>query len=461
MTYYDYDVIVIGGGTAGLGAYRTAKSLRKKALIIEKNDFVTTCASVGCMPSKLLIAAAENMHEINKSSQFGINVENVTIDSKKLLGRVRSERDRFVGFVKAGAEKIDINDRIIGEAKFIDKNTIEVNGKRYSANAFVIATGSRVFYPPLFEGLENDVLTNESVFEIEDIPQSMAVFGAGVIGLELGFAFHNLGTKISLFNRHSRLLRLSEDINNYLVKHIEDSFPFYYKEEVTKIKKVENNGKVQFDIYYGSEIKTVDKILIAVGRKPNIDNIGIHNHSIIREKYNAETTQLGKENLFLAGDVNDDLSLLHVAANEGVVAGKNAANYPNVKLRDYKNVNLTVVFASPQIMQIGFIPRDLAGIVKGQASFDDQGRSRVMLKNKGMLNVYFNARTHCFLGAEMIGPSAEHIAHLLAWQIEKNTILEELLEMPFYHPTIEEGVRTAFRDAGSKVTLHNKYKPLN
>lgn len=453
MNNFEYDVIIIGGGTAGLGAYRTIKAMGKKVLIIEKGEFVTTCANVGCMPSKLLIAAAENMHEIKTSSQFGINVGNISVDSKKLLKRVRAERDRFVGFVKSGADKIPEKDKVIGLAKFLDKNTIEVNHIKYTANAFVIATGSRVSYLPVFSGLEDELLTNESIFEIEDIPSSMAVFGAGVIGLELGFAFHHLETEITMFNRSKRLLKLNSEINQYLTNHIKSCFEFETDNLVEKIEKITIGNKVNYKLYFGDKTKVVEKILVAVGRKPNIDNLGLENHSKDLGIYNSLTTQLGKSNLFLAGDVNTDLSLLHVAAKEGSIAAKNAVNFPHVKNREYTNVPLSIVFSSPQIMQVGKtvdLPDD---VIKGQVSFEDQGRSRVMLKNKGMLNVYFDSTNHYLIGAEMIGPNAENIAHLLAWQIEQNASLEQLLEMPFYHPVVEEGVRTAFRDAASKINL--------
>lgn len=451
MKKFDYDVIVIGGGTAGLGAYRTVKAEGKTALIVEKNDFVTTCASVGCMPSKLLIAAAENMHEIQKSAQFGINVASVEIDAKKLFARVRSERDRFVGFVKAGAEKIAQEDRVIGNAQFVDANTIEVNGVKYSANAFVIATGSRVFNLPFLKGFENEILTNENVFELNEIPSSIAVFGAGVIGLELGFAFHHLGSKITMFNRGDSIVRLNDDINEYVLNHIKSSFNFEGEHGVEKVERVQVNGKTHYKLHYNNKTVVVEKILVAAGRKANIDNLGLENHSKSLGEYNYETTQLGNSNLFLAGDVNPDLALLHVAAKEGPIAAKNAIRFPNVEARAYTNVPLSIIFSSPQIMQVGKTTKLPVDVIKGQVSFDDQGRSRVMLKNKGMLNVYFDSASHKFIGAEMIGPDAEHIAHLLAWQIEQGATLEQLLEMPFYHPVVEEGVRTAFRDAATKV----------
>lgn len=448
MNKYDYDVIIIGGGTAGLGAYRKAKSLGKSALIIEGNDFVTTCANVGCMPSKLLIAVAENMEAINKSKEFGIDIENVKINNKVLWNRIRSERDRFVGFVKKGASTINENDKIIGYAKFTQKNEIEVNGKKITANTFVIATGSRPIYLDLLKEIKNEVLTNENIFELNKVPKSIAILGAGVIGLELGFALNNLGSEVTMFSKGNKLLRLNHDINEYLVKHIEEEMGFEYEEGIIKVEK-ENDG---YRLYWGNKSKWFEKILVTIGRKANIDNLGIENwtNENVLEIYNRNTMQIGDYPIFLAGDVNNDVTLLHEAAKEGGFAGENAALYPEVK--GYKrHVPLGIVFSSPQIMQIGQTVNLPENIIKGTVSFEDQGRSRVMLKNKGMLNIYFDRESHLLVGAEMIGPDAEHIAHMLVWLIEKGTTLEELLEFPFYHPVVEEGVRTAIRDAASKV----------
>lgn len=447
----NYDVIVIGGGTAGLAAYRKAKSLGKKALIIEANDFVTTCANVGCMPSKLLIAAAESMHNINKAKEFGIEIKEITLNDEKLWGRIRFERDRFVSFVKKGANNISVEDKIIGYATITSPNTVLVNGENLHTQSIVIATGSRPFIPPLFSEIKEEILTNENVFELTNTPKSIAVFGAGVIGLELGFAFKNLGAEIFLFNRGDQLLKLNKDINDYLVNHLKESMTFIYEEEVIKILKKENG----YQIFYGEKSIFVEKILVATGRIPNLDNIGLDNvtnlkSSDILKTYSNQTTQILNTSIFLAGDVNNEVTLLHEATKEGNIAGENAANYPHVESFK-RNVFMGVIFSDPQIMQIGKTTNLPNDIIKGQVSFEDQGRSRVMLKNKGLLNVYFDRGTHLLIGAEMIGPDAEHIAHSLAWLIEKNTTLEEILELPFYHPVIEEGVRTAMRDAINKV----------
>lgn len=451
---YEYDVIVIGGGTAGLGAYRKAKSLGKKVLIIEKNDFVTTCANVGCMPSKLLIAAAENMHEIMKAPQFGINVNEIKIDQEKLLSRVRSERDRFVGFVKRGALNIPEEERIIGSAYIKDKNTVSVNNKDYFTKTIVVATGSYPFVPNVYENIKHRALTNENIFEIEKLPSSLAVVGAGVIGMELGFALKNLGVDVTIINVGDKIMGLNKDINDYVLQHLKKELNLISDIMVVNSEELsDENGFKGIALHFSDgSVKVFENVLLAAGRKPAFKNIGLENafQGDPLKSYNRKTTQLGDSNIFLAGDVNNDIPLLHEAAKEGGFAGENAALYPEIK--EFKRlVPLAVAFTSPQIMQVGQTRNLPDDIIKGQVSFEDQGRSRVMLKNLGMLNVYFDRQTHKFIGAEMIGPNAENIAHAFAWIIEMDVTLEQVLEFPFYHPVVEEGVRTAFRDAATKI----------
>ena len=171
--------------------------------------------------------------------------------------------------------------------------------------------------------------------------------------------------------------------------------------------------------------------------------------------FSSETMQIGQSHVFIAGDVNNDRPLLHEAADEGRIAGNNAGHYPNIE-PGFRSSPLAVVFSDPQIAMVGSTFKDLAGqnIVVGEVSFENQGRSRVMLKNQGILRVYADAVTGCFLGAEMFGPRAEHLAHLLAWAHQSGLSIEAMLQMPFYHPVIEEGLRTALRDVRN-CQIHN------
>ena len=180
------DVAVIGAGTAGLAAYRAARAAGKRALLIEGGPYGTTCARVGCMPSKLLIAAAEAAHAAMHTDAFGVRVEGeVSADGKAVMDRVKRERDRFVGFVLDGVENIPAEDKIRGQARFVSDTVLRVDEHaEIQASRVVIATGSRPSVPPLLRDLGDRLVVNDDVFAWDDLPRRVAVFGPGVIGLE-------------------------------------------------------------------------------------------------------------------------------------------------------------------------------------------------------------------------------------------------------------------------------------
>ena len=208
------DVAVIGAGTAGLAAYRAARARGSRAVLIEGGPHGTTCARVGCMPSKLLIAAAEASHAIDHAAGFGVHIEGTKrVDGREVMQRVKRERDRFVGFVVDGVDKIASADRITGRARFIDHHTLEVDGHtRITARAIVIATGSRPAIPPILKGAGDRLVVNDDVFSWDSLPGSVAVFGPGVIGLELGQALARLGVRVVVLGRGGRVGPLADPV---------------------------------------------------------------------------------------------------------------------------------------------------------------------------------------------------------------------------------------------------------
>ena len=206
------DVAIIGTGTAGLAAYRAARTSGARAVVIEGGAYGTTCARVGCMPSKLLIAAAEAAHAVERAHGFGVHVDaTARIDGREVMGRLKRERDRFVGFVVAGVDRIADADRIRGFATFVDANTLQVGGgPRICARSIVIATGSRPSVPPILQGLGDRLVINDDVFDWDDLPESVAVFGPGVIGLELGQALARLGVRVVVLGRGGRIGPISD-----------------------------------------------------------------------------------------------------------------------------------------------------------------------------------------------------------------------------------------------------------
>ncbi|HEY9102262.1 dihydrolipoyl dehydrogenase [Chitinimonas sp.] len=455
------DVAVIGAGTAGLAAYRAARAAGQRAVIIEGGEYGTTCARVGCMPSKLLIAAAEAAHGLEHGKGFGVHIEgSLRIDGREVMSRVRRERDRFVGFVVKGVENIPAEDRLRGYARFVDNNILSIDGHTtVQARSIVIATGSSPAIPAPFKPLGDRLIINDDVFSWETLPRRVAVFGPGVIGLELGQALSRLGVITRVFGKGKSVGPFSDPvIRDYARTAFQEAF---YLDPDATIESMEREGDEVVLRYRNLDGEVVterfDYVLAATGRKPNVANLDLQNTGLELDAqgvplFDPQTLQCGKSPIFIAGDANNVLPLLHEAADEGKTAGHNAASYPNVA-PSLRRSTLAVVFSDPQLAMVGQRYADLkeGSFVTGEVSFEDQGRSRVMLRNKGLMHVYADRSTGRFLGAEWMGPSAEHIAHLLAWSHQQGLTIAQMLDMPFYHPVIEEGLRTALRDAAAKL----------
>lgn len=458
----EVDVAVIGAGTAGLTARRDAlKNGAARVLMIEDGPYGTTCARVGCMPSKLLIHPAELSHEVDHLERFGISVEGKSIDGKAVMKRVQSERDRFVGFVERSVESMPDDQKMRGTARFLDDGLLDVDGEKVRANAIVIATGSHNWSPPVLDGVEDRVLTNENVFELEDLPKSVAVFGMGVIGLELGQALHRLGTEVVFFDPAPMLGGISdpvvrENIRQTLGAELEMNWGI----AADSVTKTDDGVEVGWTAANGrSQSQQFEWILLATGRRPNVGKLDLTNTSAKLDRHGSpihdtRTMQVGDLPLFIAGDASGERPLLHEAADEGKIAGANAATYPAIRAK-VRRTPLAITFTDPNIAIVGkrFAELPEGEFETGEVDYSRQGRSRVMGKNAGIVRVYGDNRTGLLVGAEMFGPRVEHTAHLLAWAIQMGLTVEETLSMPYYHPVVEEGIRTALRDLCSALKL--------
>ncbi|MGY2491795.1 dihydrolipoyl dehydrogenase [Cupriavidus sp. CP313] len=455
------DVAVIGAGTAGLAAYRAAVAAGKRAVVIEGGAYGTTCARVGCMPSKLLIAAAEVAHEARHTAEFGVHVDGgVRIDGREVMARVRRERDRFVGFVVQGVENIPEADRIRGYAAFVDNSVLQVDDHTVvRASRVVIATGSSPVVTPQFKVFGDRLIVNDDVFAWEDLPASVAVFGPGVIGLELGQALSRLGVRVRVFGQSGSLAALTDpEVRAYAERSFNREF---YLDPGARVMDMRREGDEAVITYVHRDGSTLTErfeyVLAATGRQPNLKGLALDRTGLALDArgvplYDPETLQWGDAPIFIAGDANNVLPLLHEAADEGRLAGENAAAWPAVKPL-MRRAPLAIVFSDPQIAMVGlrYAALNMDTFVTGEVSFEDQGRSRVMVKNRGLMHVYADKATGHFLGAEWTGPRAENIAHLLAWSYQQGLTIAQMLAIPFYHPVVEEGLRTALRDAAAKL----------
>ena len=479
MSVAQVDVAIVGAGTGGVAAYRAARAAGATAMLIEGGAYGSTCALVGCMPSKLLIAAADAADAVATASRFGVHHDGVLrIDGSAVMDRVRRERDRFVGFVLRDVESIPATDRLRGHASFVDDHTLEIDGnRRVVARTVVIATGSRPTVADCFDALGDRVIVSDDIFDWRDLPKSMAVIGPGIIGLEMGQALHRLGVHVAIFGRGGRMGPIGDpEILAYSIAAFKKEFTLVPDAHVADVRRNGDRAAIQWTTPNGTaQVETVDCVLVATGRIPNVEGIGLSNTSVKLDAkgvpiYNPVTAQTvsaggsgGKSSpIFMAGDAGNFIPLLHEATDEGRIAGNNAARIALCKVakEGLRRAPISVVFTDPQIGIVGGGYRSLqpGTFATGQVNFEDQGRARILLRNRGLMNVYAETTTGRFLGAEMFAPGGEHLAHLLAWALQNRMTVGQMLEMPYYHPTLEEGLRTALHDVNAK--LRTAWRPV-
>ncbi|XKH60141.1 dihydrolipoyl dehydrogenase [Halomonas sediminis] len=471
MQQRDVDIAIIGAGSAGLSAWHAANKYTDNVVIIEEGEYGTTCARVGCMPSKLLIAAAERAHQVGDAAGFGVKVDNVTIDGRAVMERVKHERDGFVDSVLTSMQRIDAAKRLEGHARFIDAHTLAVGEhSRVRARNIIIATGSRPTWPDSFEGAGDRLIVNDDIFDWDNLPESVAVFGPGIIGLELGQALHRLGVRLRMFGIGGSLGPFQDDtLRDYADQTFKAEF---YLDPDAKVESIEREGDQVVVTFLERDTgqrltERFDYLLAATGRRPNLDKLALENAGLALDdkgvpSFNRFTLQCldasgEPSHIFIAGDADQELPLLHEAINEGRIAGANAGRYPDCRVTQ-RNVALAIVFTDPQIATVGSSREELEQcygghgcIAVGEITFKKQGRAKVIRETRGMLRLYAEHGSGQFLGAELFGPQIEHMAHLLAWALEQKLSVSRMLEMPFYHPVLEEGLRSALYDLNADL----------
>ncbi len=455
------DVAIIGAGTAGMAAWRTVNKAGLDAILIEGGPYGTTCARVGCMPSKLLIAAAEAAHGASCAAAFGVHFDGtIRIDGREVMARVKRERDRFVGFVLDTVDRIPEDQKVQGYARFLSDTELQVDGHtQIRASRIIIATGTSPNVPQDYRAIGDRLVVNDDIFDWSDLPGSVLVVGVGVIGLEIGQALSRLGVRVCLVNRGSGLGGITDpEVRASANAAFQAELDLRLETSVVDMKRVGDAVDVRLQTTGKPSVtEQFDYVLVAAGRHPNVSRLQLRNTSAVLDEkgmpqYNSNTLQLGDAPIFIAGDANGVLPLLHEAADDGRIAAQGAVAYPQVRPVT-RRAPMAVVFSDPQLAQAGVRYKDLpqGDVVFGEVDFSNQGRARVILKNQGKLRVYARRDDGRFLGAEMAGPGMEHIAHLLAWAAQQQMTVSQMLTMPFYHPVVEEGLRTALQQAAAEL----------
>jgi dihydrolipoamide dehydrogenase len=440
------DVAIVGAGTAGLAALREVRERTDDFVLINAGPYGTTCARVGCMPSKALIAAANAFHARKKLEEFGIRGgDELRADIPAVLRRVRALRDHFVSGVLKATD--DLGSRNIPQRARLDgPNRLVVGERVIEARQIILAPGSSPVVPKPWQELGARILTSDTLFDQKDLPPRIGVIGLGSLGIEMAQALARLGIEIHCFDGSEQVAgiadeKVAEAARNSLAKE----FAVHLGAEV---ELAEVDGGIEISWKGGSV--TVDKVVAATGRRPNVEGLGLDTLGVTLDdkgmpEVDPMTMRISDTPVLLAGDGNGDKPLLHEGSDEGHIAGLNATSAEPIRLP--RRIPLSVVFCDPEVASVGQRAKDLdpETTLTGEASFADQSRARMMQENHGLLRLYAARESGRLLGAEMAVPEAGHMAHLLALAIGQGLTVHHLLRMPFYHPTLEEGLRTALR----------------
>jgi dihydrolipoamide dehydrogenase len=441
----EVEVAIIGAGSAGLFALSQVRRKTDNYVLIEGGELGTTCARVGCMPSKVMIQVADDFHRKSIFEREGIEgAEELGLDVPVVMEHVQDLRDVFVDKTLGVTDALDEEHLIEGYARFVDDHTVEVNGDQFRAKSIVIATGTIPIVPDDWQAFREDIITTEELFELEDLPGSVAVIGLGSIGLEIGQALSRLGVDVTGVDLLEKVAKLSDPVvNKFAVETIGREFPVWLGAEA-RLEKTDQGIKVSA----GDNEVVVEKVLASLGRRPNFDQLGLENTSLALDDkgvplFNRETMQCGNASIYIAGDVNLERPLLHEAGHEGRVAGYNAVRQGAQMFR--RKTALAITFCDPNIATVGtqLDELDESSIAIAEMQFGPVGRALIMGKNRGVLRVYVNRKDGLVRGAAMACAKGEHLAHLLAWSIQQGMTVFDMLKMPYYHPVIEEALQGA------------------
>ncbi len=448
------DTIIVGSGTAGLSALREVRRYTDDFLLVNDGHWGTTCAAVGCMPSKALIEAANAFHRRHTFDAFGIRgAAGLRADVPAVLARVREMRDSFVKGPEAVPHKLGKR-AVSGRARLKGPGRIDVDGEEIEARAIILAPGSRPVVPGPWRDFGERILTTDTLFEQTGLPRRIAVIGMGAIGVEIAQALARLGLEVAGFDARKGLAGIDDPqvlaafrplIEAELALHL--GAPAALEEAGDAIRVSGAGGSFEADV-----------VLAAMGRRPNVDDLGLETVGVPLDDngmpgVDPATLRIGDLPLFLAGDANDFRPLLHEAADEGHIAGRMAA--PDAGRAGLcRRTPLSIAFSSPQVARVGPPLSDLehGGITSGSADFSRQARARMAETAAGLLRIHAEPETGRLLAAEMCVPEAEHLAHLVALAVERQMTVADMLAMPFYHPVLEEGLRSALRDLSKAVS---------
>jgi len=468
MNRCDYDVAILGGGSAGYAAARTADGAGLKTVIIEGGKEVGgLCILRGCMPTKALLYAAEVMHLAGHPEPWGIRAGKAGFDFKKVMARknvlINDFADCRVKQLNAGPFEF-----IRAKAKFMDAHAVELTSplrapghprsvmrgegrdegrpKRVTAKHFVIATGSTVAPSPLPQLNEAGFITSDEALTLKRLPKSLMVLGGGAVACEFAQFFARFGVKVTLIQRSQHILK---EFDAGAAAAIESVFR---REGIriftgTKLLDAKRKGKAK-TVSFEHRGKTVsvsaEEILFALGRTPNTAGLDLARAGVETDNGRIVTNDLMQTSvphIYAGGDCTGLHEIVHLAVQQGEIAGHNIANPNTPRRMDYRLL-ISVVFTEPQVALVGLTEKEANGrgipFLAASYPFNDHGKSLIMEAKDGFVKLLAHPKSGEIIGGTCVGPVGGELIHEIVAAMAKQMTVHELAAMPHYHPTLAE-----------------------
>jgi len=443
-----YDLVCIGGGSAGFNAARVAADLGWKVAVVDGAEQLGgLCILRGCMPSKTLLYAAEILHQAQHAERFGLRVTGAKADMKAVQARKRRIIGEFADY-RNQALRSGRYDLFRAYARFTDPHTVVLsNGKRLRARHFLIGTGSRVSTPPIPGLAEAKPWTSDDVLDLDFVPRSVTVLGGGIVACELAQFLNRIGSRVTLIQRSPQLLRdHSAEAAAVVQKALADEgIEIFTGTTIESVRRDARGTTVRFRQGDKMVSRRSEHLFNALGRVPATAELGLDAAGVNVTAGGQIATnrwqQTTAPHIYAAGDCAGPAEIVHIAIAQAELAVRHAAGVRGIKPVDYRKL-LSVVFTDPQLATVGVLERDLkeSGTKHLVAAypFDDHGKSILMEAKYGFVKVLAEPKRGRILGAEIVGKDAGELIHCFAIAVAQKATVFDLLRAPWYHPTLAE-----------------------
>ena len=443
----EYDMIVIGSGSA-MSVLEHAVAHNMKVALIDKGPSGGTCLNVGCIPSKMLVAAADKVMQIKEADKFGIFADIKNIDFEQIMAYMHDYVDPVHKNIEKSLTDTEMFDYYSGTAHFVDDYTLKVNGKTIKSKKIVIGAGSRPLIPPI-KGIDKvNYLTNESLLQLKTLPESMVIVGGGYIAAEYGHFFSALGTQVTILEKGDRLVSWEEpEISELLSKKLSERMKVVTGTQATEIRQ-HNNNKIVHTNKTNMQF-TAESVLIASGRESNADLLKPENSGIkLDDKGFIKTNEYfetSKNNIWAIGDINGKSMFTHTANEEAATLLHNIFHGEKIPF-SYEAIP-HAIYSYPQIASVGLTESQAAknyNIFVGKAKYSDVAKGSALREHEGFAKAIVDKGSHQILGFHIIGPNAPVLIQEVVNAMTSEHGINDIMGSVHIHPSLSELVQVTF-----------------